>query len=262
MVLERPISSTSRGADAGRFSWLAVARVWAKKQGIYSNKMGYLGGVNFNILVALVCQLSRRRRLVLFAKFFHIFADWNWPSPAIYVGPWTTGMASESGAARTNCAGAWAREPAVTGVRFSASMAVPRPSMARLARTHTWRAVAATHHASRAQEQPHAHRHAGYPAMNSSANVNAWSFAVLGRVQARLDIEEIVENSGEDPLKLGRLYWSGRTSSTSMTLTCGQCLGRRRESFNSFKGFLGSAEKVVGPRLPAFASHPPLPRRI
>ena len=39
---------------------LRVARVWAKRRGIYSNKLGYFGGINFNILVALVCQLFPR----------------------------------------------------------------------------------------------------------------------------------------------------------------------------------------------------------
>ena len=67
---------------------LRVARVWAKKRGIYSNKMGYLGGVNFNILVALVCQLfPAATPSYLLTKFFHIFADWNWPSPAILCRP-------------------------------------------------------------------------------------------------------------------------------------------------------------------------------
>merc|ERR1712196_608385 len=43
-----------------------------------------------------------------------------------------------------------------------------------------------------------------YPAMNSSANVNAWSFAVLRDEFKRGSriCEEIVENSDEDPLKL------------------------------------------------------------
>ena len=40
---------------------LRVVRVWAKSRGLYANKMGYLGGVNFNILVAMICQVHTHR---------------------------------------------------------------------------------------------------------------------------------------------------------------------------------------------------------
>ena len=41
-------------------SFLAVVRcirLWAKKRGLYSNKMGFFGGINCNLLVCFVCQL-------------------------------------------------------------------------------------------------------------------------------------------------------------------------------------------------------------
>ena len=38
---------------------LRCLRLWGKKRGIYSNKMGYLGGVNFAILGAFICQLYK-----------------------------------------------------------------------------------------------------------------------------------------------------------------------------------------------------------
>ena len=42
-------------------SFLPVVRCvrkWAKARGLYSNKMGYLGGVNFNIMVAFASQVG------------------------------------------------------------------------------------------------------------------------------------------------------------------------------------------------------------
>jgi poly(A) polymerase len=36
---------------------LRCIRKWAKKRGLYGNKLGYLGGINCNILVAFICQL-------------------------------------------------------------------------------------------------------------------------------------------------------------------------------------------------------------
>ena len=38
-------------------SVLRCVRLWAKRRGIYTNKMGYLGGVNCNILSAKICQM-------------------------------------------------------------------------------------------------------------------------------------------------------------------------------------------------------------
>jgi poly(A) polymerase len=55
-------------------------RLWAKKRGIYSNKMGYLGGVNFNILGAFICQLYPNLSAgALLYRFFEIFGrQWAW----------------------------------------------------------------------------------------------------------------------------------------------------------------------------------------
>jgi poly(A) polymerase len=57
-------------------------RKWAKAKGLYGNKLGYLGGVNFNILVAHICQLyPKASAFFLLTRFFSRFGEWKWPEP-------------------------------------------------------------------------------------------------------------------------------------------------------------------------------------
>lgn len=61
---------------------LRCIRRWAKKRGIYGNKLGYLGGVNCNILVAFICQLyPRASPSTLLFQFFRRYYTWRWPEP-------------------------------------------------------------------------------------------------------------------------------------------------------------------------------------
>ena len=61
---------------------LRCARKWAKARGLYGNKFGYLGGVNFNILVAFVGHLyPNGSPSFLLNKFFTVYSKWNWENP-------------------------------------------------------------------------------------------------------------------------------------------------------------------------------------
>ena len=61
---------------------LRAIKLWAKKRGIYSNAMGYPGGVAWAILVAKVCQLYPKCRAnMLIRKFFEVYSTWDWENP-------------------------------------------------------------------------------------------------------------------------------------------------------------------------------------
>ena len=61
---------------------LRAIKLWAKKRGIYSNAIGYLGGVAWAILVAKVCQLFPKCKAnQLIRKFFEVYGAWDWDNP-------------------------------------------------------------------------------------------------------------------------------------------------------------------------------------
>ena len=72
---------------------LRCIKLWAKKHGIYSNVMGYLGGVSWAMLVARVCQLyPNAAPSILLQKFFLVFLKWQWPQPVLLKKPEDFGL--------------------------------------------------------------------------------------------------------------------------------------------------------------------------
>lgn len=71
--------------DVGVFHGaLRAIKLWAKRRGLYSNAMGYMGGVACALLVARVCQLyPNGAAATIVGRFFRVYAQWNWPQPVM-----------------------------------------------------------------------------------------------------------------------------------------------------------------------------------
>lgn len=71
-----------------RIAYHAI-KLWAKSQGIYSAKFGYLGGIHISILLTVVCkQLAHDAGAVstpdILASFFDYYASFDWKNRMVY----------------------------------------------------------------------------------------------------------------------------------------------------------------------------------
>ncbi|TYJ53782.1 hypothetical protein B9479_005542 [Cryptococcus floricola] len=63
---------------------LRTIRLWAKRRGIYSNVLGFPGGVAWALLTVRICQLyPTAAPATIVGKFFPIYYQWNWPQPVL-----------------------------------------------------------------------------------------------------------------------------------------------------------------------------------
>ena len=59
---------------------LRAVKFWAREHSVYSNVLGFLGGVNYAILVCKLCQMHPRASpMTLLANFYSLYCQWPWP---------------------------------------------------------------------------------------------------------------------------------------------------------------------------------------
>ncbi|XP_039435090.1 poly(A) polymerase alpha-like isoform X2 [Culex pipiens pallens] len=93
---------------------LRSTKLWAKKHGIYSNSLGYFGGVSWAMLVARTCQLPNVVAATQVHKFFLVFSRWNWSQPVFLKRPDTVNLGFQVWDPRVNVQGRFHLMPIIT----------------------------------------------------------------------------------------------------------------------------------------------------
>ncbi|BFZ62109.1 polynucleotide adenylyltransferase [Saitoella coloradoensis] len=63
---------------------LRTIKLWAQRRAIYSNVLGFPGGVAWAMLTARICQLYPNAiSATIVSKFFRIYTQWSWPQPVM-----------------------------------------------------------------------------------------------------------------------------------------------------------------------------------
>jgi poly(A) polymerase len=94
---------------------LRAIKLWAKKHGIYSNALGYLGGVSWAIMVARTCQLYPNAvAATLIHKFFLVLSQWQWPQPVLLKQPDTVNLGFQVWDPRVNVLDRYHLMPIIT----------------------------------------------------------------------------------------------------------------------------------------------------
>jgi poly(A) polymerase len=61
---------------------LRAVRLWARRRQLYSNKAGFLGGINLSLLAAhAACKYPDAPAARVLERFFWLYKEWTWPTP-------------------------------------------------------------------------------------------------------------------------------------------------------------------------------------